>query len=288
MDKQHIKWIYLALLAFIWGSSFILIKRGLVGLSPTQVGSLRIVAAAIFLLSIGLRRIAWIPLHQWKFLALTGALGTFFPASFFAVAQTEIDSLISSILNSLTPLNTLVIGSFAFGYQFKRTQIIGVVVGFFGTTILILNGAVEHPEQNYYFALLLLVATICYATNVNLINKYLSDLSPLSISVGNFTLMLVPALVILFFSGFFDSIQEDEVQRSAAFIMILGIIGTGLANIIFFRLIQTASPVFATSVTYLIPLVAFTWGMFDHESLSYVQLIGASIIFVGVYLTSKK
>ncbi len=288
MKAQQLKWIYLIILALIWGSSFILIKRGLVGLEPMQVGSLRIVFAAIFLLIIGFRNLPKIPLHQWKYLALTALFGTFIPAFLFSIAQTQIDSSVSSILNSLTPLNTLIIGTLLFGLQFKRIQIIGVFIGFLGTSLLILNGAIHHPNQNYYYAILVLIATICYATNVNLIKRYLSDLSPLSISTGNFTVMLVPAIVILFSSGFMDTIHHVEVQKSVFFVMILGIVGTGIANIIFFRLIQMATPVFATSVTYLIPIVAFFWGMLDNEFLTFVQLIGALIILFGVYLTSKK
>lgn len=288
MKSQQLKWLYLTILALIWGSSFILIKRGLVGLNPLQVGSLRMVFAAVFLLVIGFRNLPKIPLHQWKYLALTALFGTFIPAFLFAIAQTQIDSSVSSILNSLTPLNTLMIGALIFGLQFKRIQIIGVFIGFIGTSLLILNGALHHPEQNYYYAILVLIATLCYALNVNLIKRYLSDLSPLSISVGNFTVMLIPALVILISTGFLEIMSKIEVQHAIFYIMILGVVGTGIANIIFFKLIQMATPVFATSVTYLIPIVAFFWGMLDHEVLTLVQLVGAAIILFGVYLTSKK
>ncbi len=288
MKTKELKWIYLVVLALIWGSSFILIKRGLIGLNPLQVGSLRIIFAALFLIAIGFRNLPKIPLHQWKYLALTALFGTFIPAFLFAIAQTQIDSSVSSILNSLTPLNALIIGALFFGLQFKRTQIIGVLVGLIGTTLLILNGAIHHPEQNYYYAILVLIATLCYATNVNLIKKYLSDLSPLSISTGNFTVMLIPALLILFSTGFFDTMHQIEVKNAIFYVMILGIVGTGIANIIFFKLIQMSSPVFATSVTYLIPIVAFFWGMLDQEMLTLVQLVGALIILFGVYLTSKK
>lgn len=288
MKSQQLKWLYLAILALIWGSSFILIKRGLVGLSPLQVGSLRMVFAAVFLLLIGFRNLPKIPLHQWKYLALTALFGTFIPAFLFAIAQTQIDSSVSSILNSLTPLNTLIIGALIFGLQFKRIQIIGVIIGFVGTSLLILNGALHHPEQNYYYAILVLIATLCYALNVNLIKRYLSDLSPISISVGNFTVMLIPALVILLSTGFLEKISKVDAQQAILYIMILGVVGTGIANIIFFKLIQMATPVFATSVTYLIPIVAFFWGMLDQEVLTLVQLVGATIILFGVYLTSKK
>lgn len=288
MDSKQLKWVYLVTLALIWGSSFILIKKGLVGLTPMQVGSLRILFAAVFLLLIGFKSLAKIPHVQWKYIALTATLGTFIPAFLFAVAQTQIDSTVSSILNSLTPLNTLIFGVFAFGLTFRRPQVFGVVIGLIGTFLLIINGAIHHPEQNYYYAILILIASVCYAINVNLIKKYLSDLSPLSITTGNFLVLLLPALVVLFFSGFFQVIQVESVQHSIVYILILGVVGTGIANIIFFKTIQISSPVFATSVTYLIPVVAFSWGLLDNEMLTPVQFLGAFIILFGVYLSAKK
>lgn len=288
MDSKQLKWVYLITLALIWGSSFILIKKGLIGLTPMQLGSLRILFASIFLLLIGFKSLAKIPRHQWKYIALTATLGTFFPAYLFAIAETQIDSSITAILNSLTPLNTLIFGVLSFGLSFRRAQIFGVIIGLIGTFLLIINGALHHPEQNYYYAILVLIASICYAINVNLIKKYLSDLSPLSISTGNFLVLLIPALLILFFSGFFEVIAVESVQHSVLFVMILGVMGTGVANIIFFKNIQISSPVFATSVTYLIPVVAFGWGLLDNEMLTPVQFLGALIILFGVYLSAKK
>lgn len=288
MESKQLKWILLTILSLIWGSSFILIKKGLIGLSPIQLGSLRILFAGIFLLAIGFKSISKITFQQWKFIAITAFFGTFIPAYLFAIAQTEIDSSVSSILNSLTPLNTLVIGSIAFGLQFKRNQIFGVIIGLIGSALLILNGAMNHPEQNYYYALLVIIASLCYATNVNLIKKHLSGIAPLSITTGNFLVLLLPAALILYLTDFLDVVRLPQVQHSMLFIIVLGVIGTGIANIIFFKLIQLSSPVFATSVTYLIPIVAFFWGLLDNEMLTPIQFIGAFIVLIGVYLSAKK
>lgn len=288
MESKQLKWVYLVVLALVWGSSFILIKKGLIGLTALQLGSLRILFAAIFLMIIGFRSLAKIPKFKWKYIALTSMFGTFIPAYLFAIAQTQIDSSVSSILNSLTPLNTLILGALVFGLQFKRNQIFGILIGLAGSALLILNGAIHHPEQNYYYAILVLIASICYAVNVNLIKKYLHDLSPLSITTGNFMVLFVPAFIVLFFSGFFEVVQDVKVQESVLFIMVLGVVGTGIANILFFKLIQISSPVFATSVTYLIPVVAFCWGLLDNEMLTAVQFFGAFIILIGVYLSAKK
>ena len=288
MESKQLKWVLLSILSLIWGSSFILIKKGLIGLTPIQLGSLRIIFAGLFLILVGFKSLSKISFQQWKFIALTALFGTFIPAYLFAIAQTEIDSSVSSILNSLTPLNTLVIGSLAFGLQFRRNQIIGVIIGLIGSALLILNGAMNHPEQNYYYALLVIIASVCYATNVNLVKKHLSGMAPLSITTGNFLVMLFPATLILYFTDFLDVVSMPQVQHSMLFIVILGVIGTGIANIIFFKLIQLSSPVFATSVTYLIPIVAFFWGLLDNEMLTPIQFFGAFIILIGVYLSAKK
>lgn len=288
MESKQLKWVYLMVLALVWGSSFILIKKGLIGLTALQLGSLRIIFAAVFLVLIGFKSLSKIPAFKWKYIALTSLFGTFIPAYLFAIAQTEIDSSVSSILNSLTPLNTLILGALFFGLQFKRNQIFGILIGLIGSALLILNGAIHHPEQNYYYAVLVLIASICYAVNVNLIKKYLHDLSPLSITTGNFMVLFFPASLILFFSGFFEVVHDVKVQEAVLFIMILGVVGTGIANILFFKLIQMSSPVFATSVTYLIPVVAFCWGLLDNEMLTPIQFFGAFIVLIGVYLSAKK
>ena len=285
---KNIKWIFLVLLALIWGSSFILIKKGLVGLNAYQLGSVRIICTAVFLLAIGFRTLPKIPGEKWKFIALTALFGTFLPAYLFALAETQIDSSISAVLNSLTPLNSLVLGVLVFSLPAKRNQIFGVAIGLVGSGLLILNGAVNHPEQRYSYAGFVLIATVCYALNVNLIKKYLSDLSPLTISTGNFTVMLLPALIILGCTDFLAVLPQAKVQHSILFVMVLAVVGTGLANIMFYKLIQISSPVFATSVTYLIPIVACFWGLLDNEFLTPVQMVGAFIILVGVYLSAKK
>lgn len=282
------KWLLLITLSLIWGSSFILIKRGLLGLNAFQVGSLRILFTSIFLLLIGYKSLFKIEKTKLKYVVLTAFFGTFFPVYLFAFAQTQIHSSVSAILNSLTPMNTLILGALAFGLTFKKRQIIGILIGLLGSVLLVYNGAINNPNQNYYYAIFIVIASICYATNVNLVKKYLSDLSPMSISVGNFAVLTIPALIVLVFSGFADVVLLPKAQHAMIFIAILGVVGTGIANLIFFRLIQISSPVFATSVTYLIPIVAFSWALLDNETLSLIQFCGAFVVLIGVYLASKK
>jgi drug/metabolite transporter (DMT)-like permease len=289
MESKNTKWYLLFFLGAVWGSSFLLMKLGLRGVNSIQMGSLRILFAAAFLIIIGYKHLPKIPLHKWKFIAVTSLFGTFLPVYLFAIALSKIDSSVSSILNSLTPLMTLIIGMLFFKIDTQRRQIFGVLIGFMGSALLVLFGNGENTTENYYYAFLILLASLFYGINVNLIKKYLSDLKPLTISAGNFTIMAIPALIVLFLSGFFEIADQTTVQGSLIYIAILGIIGTGLSNILFFKLIQISSPVFASSVTYIIPVVAIFLGYFVmNETLNIIQGIGALIVLVGVYFSSRK
>jgi drug/metabolite transporter (DMT)-like permease len=289
MESKNTKWYLLFFLGAVWGSSFLLMKLGLRGVNSIQMGSLRILFAAAFLISIGFKQLPKIPLHKWKYIAVTSLFGTFLPVYLFAIALSKIDSSVSSILNSLTPLMTLIIGMLFFKIDTQRRQIFGVLIGFMGSALLVLFGNGENTTENYYYAFLILLASLFYGINANLIKKNLSDLKPLTISTGNFTIMAIPALIVLFFSGFFEIADQTTVQNSLIYIAILGVVGTGLSNILFFKLIQISSPVFASSVTYIIPVVAIILGYFVmNETLNIIQGIGALIVLVGVYFSSRK
>ncbi|GGK54549.1 MULTISPECIES: DMT family transporter [Flavobacteriaceae] len=288
MENKNLRWVYLATLALIWGSSFILMKRALLVLSPIQVGALRTLFTAIFLILIGGKKIFKIKRRHWYYLTLNGFLGTFFPAFLFAFAIDKIDSSIASILNSLTPLNTLIFGALVFGFSFRKRQLIGVLIGLIGTLMLILKGAELNPNQDYFYASFILIASIGYALNVNILKKYLFDLDALSITVANFVLLIIPTLIVLWFTNFFESFELNESTKKGMFYLaILAVFGTGLAKIMFNRLIQISTPIFSSSVTYLIPIVAITWGILDGEKITLFQVVSGAIIMFGVYLVNK-
>ena len=163
MLTNNIRWFFLFLLSLIWGSSFILIKKGLLGLTPLQLGSYRIIISSIFIFCIGYKTLRGISKTQWKWLAVSGFLGTFFPSFLFAFAETEVDSTVASILNSLVPLNTILLGLIIFKIKSSRFQIFGVLIGFIGASLLILEGAELNPNQNYWFAGFIVLATLMYA-----------------------------------------------------------------------------------------------------------------------------
>lgn len=288
MNSQQQKWLFLIVLSLVWGSSFILMKKALIGLSPVQVGALRMLITAAFLLLVGFKSLKRIEKRHWKYVAYTAVLGTFFPAFLFAFAVSKIDSSIPAILNSLTPFNTFIFGALVFGFTFKRKQFYGVLIGLAGTLILILKGAELNPNQNYWYAVLILIASIGYAFNVNMIKKYLDDLDALAITTGNFLLLIIPAFVVLIFSGFFSTFEVTAETTSAlGYITILAVVGTGIAKVLFNKMVHLSSPVFAASVTYLIPAVAVMWGIIDGEKLSLIQLLAGGIILFGVWLVNK-
>jgi len=289
MNNRQAKWVYLIILSFIWGSSFILIKKSLVELSAIQVGALRIIFTSFFLFTVGFKKVKEIKKKDWKWIAWSGFLGSFFPPFLFAIAQTELDSAIASILNSLTPLNTSIIGVLLFGVLITKRQILGVVIGLTGTIILIAKGAEFNPNQNYWYSILIITSSLGYAFNINILKKHLSNLSALSIAVGNFVCILLPAIVILIFTGFFNQIfSSPEMQKGLIYVLVLALFGTAIAKVLFNKLISVASPVFAASVTYTMPLIAVFWGVIDEESLSIYQLLGGVVILLGVYLANKK
>ncbi len=288
MPASKLKWIYLIILSIVWGSSFILIKKSLIGLTALQVGSFRIIFAALFLIIVGFKSLRNLNLKQWKWIGISGFLGSFFPVYLFAFAETEIDSAVTSILNATTPLLTLIFGSLFFRAVVNANKILGVIVGLAGTAGLILSGASINPDQNYFYSLLVIIATACYAVNVNILKNKMSNISPLAITTGNFSILLLPALIILYSTNFFEIEGViHEVRSSLVYVGILGMIGTGVAMIIFNKLVQISDPVFTTSVTYTIPVVALGWGMLDGEVFSFWQLLSAFVILLGVFIVNR-
>ena len=284
------KWVFLFVLAFIWGSSFILIKKSLTGLTPYQLGALRTIISGLFLFSVGLKSLKSIKKEEWKWVVVSGFLGSFIPAFLFAIAETEIDSAITSILNSLVPLNAILLGFAIFKIGFTKRQFLGVIIGFIGTTILIFKGADLNPDQNYLYAGFVIISTIMYALNVNIIKTYLQNVKPLSIATGNYVAIMIPAIAILVSSDFFSESTyfHPDFKMSMVYVVILSFFGTALAKVLFTTLVQISTPVFASSVAYLMPIVALFWGFLDGEEFGFLQLVSSVIILFGVYLANKK
>ena len=288
MENKNLKWIYLLILSFVWGSSYILIKKALIGLSPLQVGSLRTIISTVLLLAIGYSSLKSIPRDKWKWILITG-LVSFIPPFLFAYAQTEIDSALAAILNSLTPLATLLIGVGFYRFKIDSKQISGVIIGLIGSVLLMYQGSVINPDQNLLYVFFIIFASVLYAVQVNLLKVHLQDVSAVAITVGNFIFIFPLAVVIFFISDYKQiDINNEDVKVALFCILILSIVGTVFAKILFNKFVQIASPVFASSVTYTLPIVALFWGLLDGEVFTLNQLFATVIILTGVYLANKK
>lgn len=227
--------------------------------------------------------------RDWKYILLAGLLSSFFPPFLFALAQTQLDSGVTSIFNSAVPLMTTIVGIMLFDATINKRQLAGVFIGLFGTLALILTGMEFDPNQNYWYSIFILLSALGYALNINIIKKHLAHLSPLAVTTGSFAIAFIPAIIVVFYSGFFNAIGNDvQMQNSLWFLLALALLGTAVANIYFNKLIHISNPVFAASVTYTIPIVAVLWGIWDGETISFYQLIGGGIILFGVYLVNRK
>lgn len=289
MNAKNTKWIVLMSLAAVWGSSFILMKLALRGITPVQFGALRMIISAVFLLIFAGYKLKLVQKRHWKYLLYNALAGTFFPVFLFSYAVQHIDGGIVAILNSLTPINTLWLGALVFGFDFSRKQLTGIIIGLLATIVLISRSADLNPNQNYWYALLVVVATVGYALNVNILKKHLSDLDSVAIAVGNYLTILVPAIIVLAFTGFFQQeFTQEPILSALGYMSILAVFGTALASIFFAQLVKISGPLFASSVTYLIPIVAILWGNVFGERIYVSQILSGIVILMAVYLVNNR
>ena len=290
MKNQYVKWLYLAILSLVWGSSYILIKWGLVALTPLQLGSLRLLVTSIALLIVGYRSLRGLSKYHLKWLAISGYVGTFFPAFLFAFAQQYIDSAIAAILNALTPLLTIIFGLLFFRIDILKKQYFGVGIGLLGSIGLVWGGLQTASNINPIYTLLILAASCCYAINIHFIKIHLAQVGVMAITLGNFVFMAPAALVVLICSDFFtpQTLSHPEIYPAIGYITILALAGSAFAKYLFNKFVKITSAVFASSVTYTLPIVALFWGVYDGEVITQFQLLSTAVILVGVYLSHTK
>ncbi|MEP1094342.1 MAG: DMT family transporter [Cyclobacteriaceae bacterium] len=290
MDKNRaLAWILLLILALIWGSSFILIKKGLVGLSPYELGSLRIVAAMLFLLPSALKRFKHVDKKSIPFLISVGLLGSLVPSFLFGIAQTKLESSITGVINGLTPIFVILIGLFIYKQRQASKVFLGIFVGFLGTAVLISAGKGMSLSGINVYALLVVLATVCYGTNLNFIKYHLGHLHPITVTSVSLILVGPAAVVHLFgFTEFLPKLTSPEgIGLSTFYVCVLGIFGTAIALILFNKILQITDALFASSVTYLIPVVAVIWGVLDGESLYLMHYVGMIAVGIGVYIANS-
>lgn len=288
LDKKSWQIITILILAFIWGSSFILMKRGLESFANDEVAAYRIFIAALVLFPFSIANFRYLRGKHLIPLICSGLLGNAIPAFLFTKAQTVISSSFSGILNSLTPLFTLLIGSLFFQIKVNKMNLIGVLLGLIGAIGLLFS---QNPSFNFSglkFGTYVIIATLCYALSVNIIKRYLKEINPVVItSLALFTVGPFCGLYLLS-TTFFYSLKAENALMNLGYISILGIAGTSLAVIIFNALIKKTTPVFASSVTYIIPIVAIFWGWIDLETIKYSYYLWISVVFLGIYMVNQQ
>lgn len=287
-NNPVVSWIILLVLVLVWGSSFILIKKSLSYFSASEVGLLRVVITFLFLLPFSFKKIKTINRHMMLLLILSGVVGSLVPALLFAFAQTHLDSGLAGTLNALTPLFTLILGALFFGFRTRWYNKTGVFIGLAGATGLIYASSSGTFTINSGYALLVIGATLCYAFNVNFIKVYLKDLDSLTITVFTFFYIGFPtSLYVIFFSDIPEKlISTPGTFAGIGYLSILAVAGTGLALIAFNKLIKISSPVFASSVTYMIPVVAIIWGVIDGEVFKPAYFLWFFLIVTGLLLVN--
>lgn len=285
--SKFINWLLFLALSIIWGSSFILMKHSKEELSAPQIAALRIFTAGVIFLPLAVFHIAKIPRKKILIIILSGVTGNLLPAFLFASAiARNIDSSLAAILNSLTPIFVVLIALVIFRDKIKTQKIIGVLIGFAGLTLLFLlwKGV---SFENFKYALLILLATVLYGVNVNVVGHFLKEIPSLYIATISLSFMIIPTTWVLWQENFLQlSFNESTVQWAIVEAAILGIVGSAIATALFYILIKRAGGVFASLVTYGVPFIGILWGMLDGEKITIKQVACLGIILFGVYLAN--
>jgi len=262
-------------------------KSGMETLSAYQVASLRMLTAGIVLLPVAVKKFADFPARKHLQMILSGIFGSFIPAFLFCIAETKINSSLAGFLNAFTPILTIIIGIYFFNRGFERKRWTGVLIGLLGMLLLFFGGPATENNLVGYSALIL-VATILYAVNLNFVHRYLHDVTSLDIVAIAFLYLSVPAVVVLYGTGYFSlPLMNSKLLISTGASTILGVFGTAVGTILYYKLLKQSGAVLASLVTYGIPFVALAWGLLAGETISALELTGLAVILAGVYLANK-
>ncbi len=288
MSNKAFNWIIFIALSVIWGSSFILMKEGLVSLTAFQVASLRIISSGLVLLPLAIRYFRSVPVKKIGYIALSGMLGSLLPAYLFCVAEVHIDSGLAGTLNALTPVFAIIVGAMFFRSRTSTNKVIGIIVSLTGSVLLFFAQPGFHENSNATDVLLVMAATVMYGFNINMVNRFLADIPSLHIASIALSINAVPALIVLYFTGYFsEDIFSGPMLAATGYTFILGVMGTALASVIFYMLIKRAGMVFSSMVTYAIPVVAMIWGVIYGETIGWKQVACLLIILSGVYIANR-
>lgn len=287
-SHRPLAWFLLLILSVIWGSSFILIHEGLLVFSSPQLAAYRISIAGILFLPFGIFNILKVEKKDIKWFALSGLMGNFIPAFCFAYAQTYLQSSTAGALNALTPFFTLLASIFIFSKTFNKYKILGILIGLIGALCLILTKPGGGIENHLEYGIIIIFSTLLYGINVNVIETKLSNYKPMYIASIPLSLIFMPAIICLIIFNFpFNSFLTSDFLRGTLAISVLGIFGTAVSLALFNRLIQITNGLFASTVTYMMPVVSTLWGIYYNESIGLIQIVSLCLILLGVLLVRR-
>ena len=289
-NKNLIAWSLLIVLAIIWGSSPILIKKALIKLDPFEIGALRLTLASFVLFPFLAKNLKEIQSKDYFILFVSGVVGNVLPYFLYPIAQTKIDSATSGVLTSLTPFFALIVGVVFYKLKATKNNIIGLIIGFLGTSLLILFSGKAGGFTVDLFGLFVVAATLLYGINLNLVKYHLNHLRPITItSFSIVSILPITIYILLDYTPFLSHVSDfKNYSLEFGYVFILGVLGTSIATIVFYNLIKIKDTVFASMVTYLMPVVAIIFGVIDGEIINAVQLFGMILIMAGVFINSKK
>jgi drug/metabolite transporter (DMT)-like permease len=286
LSKNLINWLLFIALSFLWGSSFVLMKVSLAAFSAYQVASLRMLSAGMVLLPFAIRFFRLIPKDKLAIVFLSGVLGSLIPAFLFCLAEVGISSSLAGMLNSLTPIFVILIGAIFYNVRTTANKVLGILIAFTGSVLLLVSRGIG-GNQDIFYVSFVIVATICYGLNVNMVNKHLKGIPSLHIAAVALALNAIPALAVLAFSGFFTDFQASiPVYKALGAAAVLGIGGTAIASVLFYKLMKSAGLVFSSMVTYCMPVVAILWGLYFNEPVGWKQLACLAVILAGVFVAN--
>ncbi|UPS92844.1 DMT family transporter [Bizionia sp. M204] len=283
------RWVLLLVITLTWGSSFMLIKKSLVAFTPYEIGAIRIVGSGILLAIIGIPAIKKMTKKTLLWVAIVGFFGNFLPMFLFPIAQTQVSSSLAGILDSLVPVFVLIFGFLLFGIKSKMTQVIGAVIGFLGAASLIYFSDANTEGSQFGYTMLIVLAGASYGINAVVITERTSEVKAVELTAAVYTIWAIPAMVILYFTGFIQNFEmKPEYVEPLGYLGFLTIFGTAIAMLLYYKLIQNTSAVFASTASYLLPVVAVIWGIIDGEKFTIWYVFGGILILIGIYLIREK
>lgn len=293
MDKTNypLAWILLVILSCVWGASYILIKYAVQVFTPIEVGLLRMSVATIVLLPFMIRDIRTLTWKDFKFLALVGICGNLAPSMLFPLAQQKLNSAEAGVLNSLSPVFILIVSALVFGKRYPWINVVGIFVGMIGATVLILGrGQKLDFDGDAGYALYVVVAAICYAISANVARQYFNNYPPLRLTAFAIGIIGFPAMAYMFAgTNVVSTVQtHPDGMQGLLIVCVLGAVMTALAVVLFYKMLQVSSLVFASTVTYTQPIVVTSLALIDGEVLGWGHVLGMAAILLGVFLVNRK